>query len=198
VVRFGSAVADSPTDEAVREIVSLLEHVPVPSWIVDRNGVFVWANDAHVAVFGDRRGEHYSRTVAPECLPTVEKQFQRKLQGHHATDYEIDALLPDGSRVRTEISAVRLGPNHLCGAVFGTALVHRSPAGPAGSTRLTPRQLEVLQLLAGGASTDRIAAELYLTPHTVRNHVRQILKALSAHSRLEAVVKARREGLVED
>jgi two-component system response regulator DesR len=56
----------------------------------------------------------------------------------------------------------------------------------------------VLQLLSDGASTDQIAAELHLSLHTVRNFVRQILQSLRVHSRLEAVVKARREGLVAD
>jgi regulatory LuxR family protein/PAS domain-containing protein len=54
------------------------------------------------------------------------------------------------------------------------------------------------QLLAQGKSTEQIAAELHLTTETVRNHVRHVLKALDAHSRLEAVVVARRQGLIRD
>jgi len=77
------------------------------------------------------------------------------------------------------------------------AVAHLRPTKRS-RTHLTPRQHEVLQLLADGASTDQIAEELVLSRETVRNYVRHILQALRAHSRLEAVVKARREGLVTD
>jgi DNA-binding NarL/FixJ family response regulator len=67
---------------------------------------------------------------------------------------------------------------------------------PVDAERLTPRQLEVLQLLARGITTDGIAADLHLSRETVRNHVRAVLERLGATSRLEAVAFARRDGLV--
>ena len=74
-----------------------------------------------------------------------------------------------------------------------------TPAGPRSAHgELTPRQTDVLRLLSGGASTDQIASELYLSKTTVRNHISKILHALGVHSRLAAVAKARREGLVND
>ena len=60
---------------------------------------------------------------------------------------------------------------------------------------LTPRQAEVLQLLEDGSSTEQIARALHLSTETVRNHIRHILRALNAHSRLEAVAIGRREHL---
>jgi PAS domain S-box-containing protein len=187
-----------PLDERSQEVASLLQHVSIPSWIVDRDGVFVWTNNAFVVLFGDRRGEHYSPMVAPEHLETVREQFQRKLDGEPATDYEIEAVLTDGRHVPTEVSSVRLEPGLFCGAVFGMAQVRSEKPSLRLGRRLTPRQLEVLELLAGGASTDQIAAELGVTTHTVRNYVRQVLSSLQAHSRLEAVVTARRVGLLGD
>jgi DNA-binding CsgD family transcriptional regulator len=62
---------------------------------------------------------------------------------------------------------------------------------------LTARQKEVLQLLAGGASTTQIQETLQLSRETVRNHIRHLLRALGAHSRLEAVAFARRSGLID-
>jgi two-component system, NarL family, nitrate/nitrite response regulator NarL len=62
--------------------------------------------------------------------------------------------------------------------------------------RLTPRQNEVLQLLGQGASTEDIASMLHLSKETVRNHVRNILRELRAHSRLEAVARAHGLGLL--
>jgi DNA-binding CsgD family transcriptional regulator len=165
--------------------------------MVDRNGVFVWLNDAFVSMFGDRRGEHYSVVVAPEFRDLADDQFRRKLHGELVTDYEVEALLPDGRRVRGEISSARLDRSALYVAVFGVAVgIHPVPAGV--HPHLTPRQREVLELLAGGASTNQIAEAMSVTRQTVRNYVRQVLRALNAHSRLEAVIKARREGLLQD
>lgn len=62
---------------------------------------------------------------------------------------------------------------------------------------LTKRQLQVLRLLAEGKSTGQIAQELRLSRTTVRNYVAGLLAALGAHSRLEAVVTARRLGIIE-
>ncbi|HEY2218548.1 MAG TPA: LuxR C-terminal-related transcriptional regulator, partial [Gaiellaceae bacterium] len=61
---------------------------------------------------------------------------------------------------------------------------------------LTPRQVEVLHLLERGHSTMQIADELHLSPETVRNHIRRLMRALGAHSRIEAVFLARPERAV--
>ena len=63
---------------------------------------------------------------------------------------------------------------------------------------LTPRQLEVLELLARGKSVKEIGQELYLSQATVRNHVRSLLQALGAHSQIEALAKARKIGLLHE
>jgi DNA-binding NarL/FixJ family response regulator len=62
---------------------------------------------------------------------------------------------------------------------------------------LTKRQLDVLRLLAAGRSTIEIAAELGLSQTTVRNYVANLLAALGAHTRLQAVIAAREAGLIE-
>jgi DNA-binding NarL/FixJ family response regulator len=56
--------------------------------------------------------------------------------------------------------------------------------------QLTPRQAEVLELLERGRTTKQIAAELHLSPETVRNHVKHLLRRVGAHSRLEAIAIA--------
>lgn len=61
---------------------------------------------------------------------------------------------------------------------------------------LTARELEVLQLLAKGRSTEMIADELFISVNTVRNHVASILSKLGVHSKLEAVAIAAREKLI--
>jgi DNA-binding NarL/FixJ family response regulator len=66
---------------------------------------------------------------------------------------------------------------------------------PVGSD-LTPRERDVLELLAAGSSTQAMIDQLVLSPHTVRNHVRNVMAKLGAHSKLEAVTIAARAGLV--
>jgi DNA-binding NarL/FixJ family response regulator len=67
---------------------------------------------------------------------------------------------------------------------------------PGDNYGLTDRELEVLQLLASGLSTDDIGERLVLSIHTVRNHIRNLLAKLGAHSRVEAVAIATRDGLL--
>ena len=63
--------------------------------------------------------------------------------------------------------------------------------------QLTSREVEVLQLLARGASSLEISEELSVSPNTVRTHVQGILTKLQVHSRLEAAAFAVRHGLAK-
>jgi DNA-binding NarL/FixJ family response regulator len=62
---------------------------------------------------------------------------------------------------------------------------------------LTSRELEVLKLVAKGMSNREIAEELFISENTVKNHVRNILEKLHLHSRMEAVIYAVRERLLD-
>jgi DNA-binding NarL/FixJ family response regulator len=62
---------------------------------------------------------------------------------------------------------------------------------------LTRRELEVLNLLARGLDTVGIAGELGIANHTVEWHVRHLIEKLGVHSKLQAVVKAARKGLIQ-
>jgi len=63
-------------------------------------------------------------------------------------------------------------------------------------TDLTPREIEVLKLLAEGLANAVIAERLVLSLHTVRNHVQNVITKMGAHSKLEAVATAVREGII--
>jgi DNA-binding NarL/FixJ family response regulator len=60
--------------------------------------------------------------------------------------------------------------------------------------RLTPREQQVLQMLADGLSQTEIAAKLVISPKTVRTHLQRILSKLEVHSRAQAVAIAHRVG----
>jgi DNA-binding NarL/FixJ family response regulator len=63
--------------------------------------------------------------------------------------------------------------------------------------RLTPREVEILQAMARGASPDVIATQLGMSPHTLRTHTQNIITKLGVHSKLEALVLAIRHGRVQ-
>jgi len=63
--------------------------------------------------------------------------------------------------------------------------------------KLTDREMQVLRLVARGMNNRDIAKELYISDNTVKNHVRNILEKLQIHSRMEAVMVAVREKLIE-
>ena len=76
---------------------------------------------------------------------------------------------------------------------------HRCPAPTPGLElpRLTDRELEILKLVARGRLNREIAAELFISENTVRNHIRNILDKLQMHSRMEAAMYAVRQRLID-
>ncbi|MDN3015001.1 response regulator transcription factor [Paenibacillus sp. BSR1-1] len=65
------------------------------------------------------------------------------------------------------------------------------------SVTLSPRETEIIKLLADGASTAEAALKLYLSEFTVRDYISNIMKRLNAQNRTEVAVKAIRMGLIE-
>jgi DNA-binding NarL/FixJ family response regulator len=73
----------------------------------------------------------------------------------------------------------------------------RSDRQQVPTPRLTERELEVLKLVAHGLNNREIAKRLFISENTVKNHVRNILEKLQLHSRMEAVMYAVREKLLD-
>ncbi len=118
-------------------------------------------------------------------------------QGYLLKDMESEELLP-------ALEAVLRGDNVVAKEMVGT-LAHllRGDTGADGKTKktaapfagLTPRELEILEHLAGGASNKMIANALDITEGTVKLHVKAILRKLGMRSRVEAAVAAVEHGL---
>ena len=80
---------------------------------------------------------------------------------------------------------------------FATMVKRADEKQAAPQPRLTDREMEVLKLVAKGRNNRDIAKELFISENTVKNHIRNILEKLHLHSRMEAVVYAVREKLLE-
>ena len=80
---------------------------------------------------------------------------------------------------------------------FKSMIQQRSDDRMLPAPRLTDRELEVLKLVATGLNNRDIAKQLFISENTVKNHVRNILEKLQLHSRMEAVVYAMREKILE-
>jgi PAS domain S-box-containing protein len=173
------------------DLEDALEHVNVPSYVLDRAGVVRWMNPAARALVGDRVGQPFTRVVAPEETRRARELFARKIVGNtEVTDASVVVVDPDGAHVGVEISSVPLRRGEHVVGVFGQVSDVIEEPLPHPDLHLTPRQSEVLRLLERGRSTAQIADELQLSRETVRNHVRHLLRALGASSRLEAVAVA--------
>jgi DNA-binding NarL/FixJ family response regulator len=81
--------------------------------------------------------------------------------------------------------------------MVGLGMAVFEPAGEPGEgpPRLSEREREVLAALVGGATNKEIAAQLYLSPHTVKEHTSAVYRKLGVRNRAEAVQRAGRLGL---
>ena len=173
------------------DLEDVLEHINVPSYLIDANGVIRWVNPAARRIVGEVAGRQFTSVVAPENTRRARELFARKIVGGtSATDAGVAIIDTKGGRVGVEITSVPIYDGEHVVGVFGQVsdIVEEPHAHP--DLELTPRQAEVLELLERGRSTKQIAGELQLSTETVRNHVRHVLRAVGAHSRLEAVAIA--------
>jgi DNA-binding CsgD family transcriptional regulator len=177
-----------------------LADINVPAYILDSTGVIRWMNAHAVELFGDHRGALFTAPVAPEAKPIAQLEFRKKLLGTARTsDYHTVLRLRSGAHVPAEIHAVALNEGRRIVGIFGIVdLPSRSTARrPPPAADITPRQHEVLRSLARGFSTAQMAESMGISPETVRNHVKALLRALGVNSRLEALVEARQRRLIE-
>lgn len=190
-----------PHRERAVHITRALEALCVPSAVIDRGGRFRWLNRGATDVFGACVGQPFSALIAPEDVEAACGHFARKVGGEaDSTTYSMTLIGKGGARVPVRVSSVPLWEHGEIVGVFGIAWpVRLVGAGEACGEQpaLTTRQRETLELLAEGLGTAKIAQRLGIADETARNHVRGLLGALGVHSRLEAVVRGYRLGLVQ-
>jgi PAS domain S-box-containing protein len=182
------------------EIGDALASIGTPAYILDRDGVVRWMNDRAIELLGDLRGSHFTASIAPEGQSRARDEFAKKLLGTARTsDFETIEILRTGERVRVEIHSVAIADGGRVVGIFGVMDVdeERRPARRPPPSDLTPRQHEVLGLLAQGFSTGQIAESLGVSRVTVRNHIAGLLRTLQVNSRIGALIEGRRRGLID-
>lgn len=188
------------------ELRQALDAIGLAVYVLDADGIVRWSNKAAAAITGSGLGESYLRLVAPEHRPRGKIHFARTVVGGTAVEFALTVVGRGAGRIDVRVHAAPL--RHRSAVIGAIGIVMRvddethprmaHASGTSVAPDLTPRQEEVLGLLAQGLDTREIAERLGIAVETARNHIRAVLRRLGVHSRLEAVIVARNHGLVSD
>lgn len=185
----------------------LVERSPVPMTIVDRTRRHVDANaTARLALqipLKQLREMQIDDITPRRSLPVLEEAWERLTATGHDFGDSYEVVSPAGSRLDATYFA-------LANALPGLALIAFAPVawpedelldgsdhpGTDHHASLTARELEVLQLAADGHTAKAIAAELVVSPATVRTHLTNIYAKLRVRDRAAAVARGLRLGVI--
>jgi DNA-binding CsgD family transcriptional regulator len=199
---FGLASARVAEMSLQRELRALgadvtlsLEQLDAPISLADAAGFVRWQNAAAIELVGDKRGTRFT-AMAPDYVQQTRAALARRSMGADPISYETSVVLgADGERKRIRLIVLSLVSATEFVGVLNIVKDVQPDSGPVPG-RLTPRQHETLQLLGSGLTTEQIAERLGVSRETARNYIRRLLRALGVHSRLEAVVRGREDGLI--
>jgi PAS domain S-box-containing protein len=189
-----------PSLASILDLSGALEELAAPACVIDRDGRYRWLNRAYIELFGDRRGQPFVDAIVPEQRALARTNFARKVVGKTTLVYDLQVIDRLGNAVTLRTTSAPLRHEGEVVGVFGIGIPLDSAGAPKGAPsfdRLTPRQHEVLRLLGEGLETNDIAKRLGIADETARNHIRALLRATGAHSRLEAVVMGMRMGILD-
>jgi DNA-binding NarL/FixJ family response regulator len=146
--------------------------------------------------------------AATQQIKTAHPHMRILMLTSHNTEHETIAAFSSGAdaycikganpeKLLVAMNCIHDGGSYLDAQVARRVLDHLKPAIPtAPLIDLSKRELDVLRLLVEGRSNPEIAAALYLSPSTVKAHIRSIMNKLSVDDRVQAAVVALRSGLV--
>ena len=178
------------------DFAAAFEAAPDPMLLVDDDRAFV---------AGNRRARELLR-VSPEELSAMRiDDITAGAEASARLDEQWAAFLRDSSRAGTFLVVAQDGSEHE--VEFGSQASYEpgrhlsvlrpvadGTRRPPGRGRLSGREREVLRMLASGATASDVARQLFLSRATVATHVRNAMVKLGAHTRIEAVVIAMRDG----
>lgn len=189
---------------------SIFEHSRIPMALIDRDRRWVELNDGALELFDYRRVEEIGTlagsTILEEDATVADRLWEHLLRtnevyGEHLVSHRSGrtmhvsfaahgTTIGDRSLALLVILSARFQPS-------GAELIATNEAkSPGRASALTPREREVVRQVALGARTRQIAADLYLSPATVRSHVRNAMVKTNAHTRAQLVAIALGDGLI--
>ena len=152
-------------------------------------------------------GQHYSKLATPAALALADERTRRALAGEELPSiFEAEIVRKDGRVVPIEVRSrfirdVAGQPIGVQGIFRDLAERKRAEAAVLAERMrepaLTPRELEVLQLLIAGKSNKEIGATLFLSASTVKTHLSHLFGKLGVGDRTQAVTTALKRGLVQ-
>jgi PAS domain S-box-containing protein len=183
------------------DLEALLDDLGLIAYRLDARGRIAWVSEVVERMFGylpdELVGQDALVLVAPEDREIVRIQITRKLKGEtDLTTYEANGITKNGARIVVRMISCAVRENGRVTGVKGLACPRPRHQGPPAYLHLTPRQQQTLEMLGAGLTTSEVAVGLGVSHETARNHIRGVLQALGAHSRLEAVTNARQLGLI--
>lgn len=203
-VALGESEERSASPSIWETDVSLVDSFVVPASLHDVDGRFIHVNAAAERASGKTNawwlGRHFTEPLSPAEREVVVARFRSAVEGGEPSEFETEFVDVDGRLRRVRALYVPLASRNTIVGILILAfdVAHSAPKSLAvpRAPRLTPRQAQVLDLIAAGFSTSEIAMELTLSIETVRNYIRNLLRELQVHTRVEAIAAARRHGLL--
>jgi DNA-binding NarL/FixJ family response regulator len=155
--------------------------------------------------------------TGPEAARMIQSEHAEAAIVFHSADESETALLDavdagatayltkdaTGDQIIEAVRRASLGEVLIPVALFARAIARQRGIAAVEREReqlfadFTPREFDILHLLAEGLGTTAMSERLRITPHTVEWHVRHVIEKLQVHSKLQAVMTAARKGLIE-
>jgi PAS domain S-box-containing protein len=185
------------------EYKDLLEGFGAAIFALDLEGRFIFVNSPALSIFGYREreaselvGQHFTKLLDPEQAKVAVDLF---LRGKELRPFVLQAMRRDGTVVTVEVSGawVRRRGRKVGALAMAWEL---SPADVPNLTEtgraLTNLDLTILKLISNGLSNREIAAQVYLSSHTIKDRIEKIMRYFGVSRRAELAAKAARQGLV--
>ena len=149
-------------------------------------------------------GEHgldivrQGREICPECKFIILTSYATEEEIREAMALKVDGYILKEALPEELLGAIRMvykGKKYFDPAVVQYAMNNDKNNQNDTLSRLTPRELDVLTALARGLNNKTIAVKLFISEHTVKKHIGQILEKLELHDRTQAALFAVSKGL---
>jgi DNA-binding NarL/FixJ family response regulator len=202
---FAEALAIAMETQDDLECVGTAHDVEQALALVEERSPEVVLMDVNLPGADGVDGTRRIKALRPETRVLILTSFARPEVLARAATAGAAGFLPKESGFADVLSSIRAsGEDQMIvdrvtlEAMLERVSVESSGGGAAPSRpRLTAREYEVLRRLGEGLDPQAIARELSISVHTCRGHVKSVLQKLGAHSQLEAVVMATRQGILE-